>query len=155
MKIIINETAEITAEGNLTNKNCKPVICLNNGIIFASGKDAAEFANASPGHVCECLQGRIKSCKGFRFVYLSKVNENLDDIMTRYRELVTMEDDAKKWREQQQREETRQAEAKRLADAEKAAAAAQKEREELHKSYLAAVAREEVAKHTLSTLRGN
>lgn len=151
MKIIINETAEITAEGNLTNKNCKPVICLNNGIIFASGKDAAEYAKASPGHVCEVLQGKVKSCKGLRFVYLSKVDEHLDIIMTRYRELVSMEDDAKKWRAQEKSKE----DAKKLAEAEKAAVAAAEERDKLHKAYLAALAREEVANHTLNTLRGN
>ena len=155
MKIIINETAEITAEGTRTAKTCKPVICLNDGRVFASGKDAAEQLNVSPSQVCECLRGQIKSCKGLKLCYLSKVNEHLDVIMSRYRELAAMEDDAKRWREQQQREETRQAEAKRLADAEKAAVAAAEERDKLHKAYLAAVAREEVANHTLNTLRGN
>lgn len=151
MKIIINEKSEITAEGTRTAGCCKPVICLNDGRIFASGRDAAEQTNTSPSEVCKCLKGQTKSCKGLKFCYLSKVSEHLDVIMTRYRELAAMEEDAKKWRAQEKSKE----DAKKLADAETAAAAAQKEREELHRRYLAAVAREEVANHTLNTLRGN
>ena len=147
-KIIINEKSEVNAEGVHLTGCSKPVICVDNGKIFASGKDAATYANVTPGQMCECLQGKVKSCKGKHFCYLSKVIENLETLMQRMRELETMEPDAKKWRASQ--EAARQAEEERLATirkAEEKKTAADAEVEKYYQEYLVAVGRLEMARN--------
>lgn len=149
-KIIINDKSEVNAEGVHLTGCSKPVICVDNGKIFASGKDAAEYANVTPSQMCECLQGKVSSCKGKHFCYLSKVVENLETLMKRMRELEEMEPDAKKYRAEQ--EAARKAEEERLAPLRKAeaeVAAAEAEANKLHQDYLVAVGRLEIARHNV------
>lgn len=42
--------------------SAKSVICLNNGMIFDSAKDAAAWANCNYSKLCMCCRGERKSC---------------------------------------------------------------------------------------------
>jgi predicted nucleic acid-binding Zn-ribbon protein len=60
-----------------------------------------------------CL-GKIRTCKGKHYCYLSRVTENLDSIVTRLRETAAVEADAKRWQAYQaEQEAARKAEEER------------------------------------------
>jgi hypothetical protein len=121
-KINIQNEANIKAEGKLNNNHCKPVICVNNGKVFTSMTDAAEYAGVSGPTMVTHLQGKTRTCRGKHFCYLSKVTENLDSIVTRLRETAAVEEDAKRWQAYQAEQEAiRKAEEKRQAEIAKAA----------------------------------
>ena len=120
-KINIQNEANIKAEGKLNNNHCKPVICVDNGKVFTSMTDAAEYAGVSSPTMVVHLQGKTRTCAGKHFCYLSKVTENLDSIVTRLRETAAVEDDARKWQVYQaEQERIRIAEEKRLEEERKA-----------------------------------
>lgn len=50
-------------------KNNKPIICLNNNVIYSSSYDAALKLNLKPSSIRSVLQGKAKSIKGFFFKY--------------------------------------------------------------------------------------
>lgn len=113
--INIQNEANINAKGAHTSKNAKPVVCLDNGKVFTSMLDAADYAGVTNSTMVVHLQGKTRTCAGKHFCYLSRVNESLDAIVTRLRETSAMEDDAKKWREYQAEQEAiRKAEEERL-----------------------------------------
>ena len=122
MKTInIHGEANIKAEGKFNSRRCKPVICLDNGNVFTSMLDAAEYAGVSNPTMVVHLQGKTRTCAGKHFCYLSKVTETLDAIVTRLRETSAVEADAKKWQAYQAEQEAiRIAEAKRLEEERKA-----------------------------------
>lgn len=103
--INIQNEANINAMGEHTGKNAKPVICLDNGQVFTSMIDAATYANVATSSMVFHLQGKSKACKGKHFCYLSRVNENLDTLVTRLRKTSNDSEDAKKWREYQAEQE--------------------------------------------------
>lgn len=120
-KINIHNEANINAEGKRSNKNCKPVICIETGEIFSSSADAAEKIGVHFSVMSAVCNGRIKTCKGKRYCYLNSALENLDAVMTRLREASAMEEDARKWREQEaEKEAARQAKLKHEAEVAKA-----------------------------------
>lgn len=119
--ITIHENANINAEGKLSSKHCKPVICLETGEVFSSVTDAAEAIGLSAQNLSTHLTGKKKSFGGKHYCYLSKATESLDAIVTRLRETSAMEEDARKWREYQAEQEAiRKAEQKRIDDERKA-----------------------------------
>ena len=95
-KINIQNEADIKAEGQFTSKRCKPVICVDNGKVFTSMLDAADYAGVANPSMVAHLQGKTRTCGGKHFCYLSRVTENLDAIVTRLRETAAVEADAKK-----------------------------------------------------------
>lgn len=113
MKKTINmqHEANIQAEGKLTSKNCKPVICLETGEVFTSVTDAAESIGVMQSNMSMHLTGRTRSIHKRHYCYLSRVNENLDAIVTRLRETSAIEEDAKKWKAYEAEQE-----AKRIAE---------------------------------------
>lgn len=122
-KTIINiqDKANINAEGKLSSRHCKPVICLETGEVFTSVTDAAEKAGCVANNMSSHLTGKIRSIKGRHYCYLSRATESLDAIVTRLRETSAMEADALKWRAYQAEQEAiRKAEEKRIEDARKA-----------------------------------
>ena len=130
-KINIQNEADIKAEGQFTSKRCKPVICVDNGKVFTSMLDAADYAGVANPSMVAHLQGKTRTCGGKHFCYLSRVTENLDAIVTRLRETAAVEADAKKWREYQAEQEAiRKAEEKRAEDIAKAEALVAKLQEE-------------------------
>lgn len=113
-KINIQNEANINGIGNLNGGNCKPVICIDTGDVFTSCFDAAEFAGVHFSAMSFHLRGKSRTCNGKHYVYLSKVNEGLNAIVTRLRETAAVEADAKKWQEYQAEQEAiRKAEEKR------------------------------------------
>ena len=107
--INIQNKAIINGIGNLNNRKCKPVICIDTGEVYTSATDAAEAVGVHYTMMSAVCLGKVKTCKGKHYCYLSEATENLDAIVTRLRKVSTMEADAQKWREYQAREEKRQA----------------------------------------------
>ena len=122
MKTInIHNNTNINAEGKLSSKHCKPVICLETGEVFTSVQDAADAVGMSAQNLSTHLTGKKRAFAGKHYCYLSKATESLDAIVTRLRETSSMEEDARKWREYQAEQEAiRKAEQKRIDDERKA-----------------------------------
>lgn len=122
MKTInIHNNTNINAEGKLSSKHCKPVICLETGEVFSSVTDAADATGLNAQNLSTHLTGKKKSFAGKHWCYLSKATESLDAIVTRLRETSAMEEDARKWRAYQAEQEAiRMAEQKRIDDERKA-----------------------------------
>ena len=113
MKKTINmqHEANIQAEGKLSGRKCKPVICLETGEVFSSMTDAAEYTEVTTATMSNHLTGRYRSVRGKHYCYLSRVNESLDTILARLRETAAIEEDAKKWKVYEAEQE-----AKRVAE---------------------------------------
>lgn len=113
MKKTINMQHEsnIQAEGKLSGRSCKPVICLETGEVFSSMTDAAESIGISIQYMSNHLAGRYRSIHGKHYCYVSRVTESLDTILTRLRETAAIEEDAKKWKAYEAEQE-----AKRIAE---------------------------------------
>lgn len=113
MKKTINmqHEANIQAEGKLSGRKCKPVICLETGEVFSSMTDAAEYTEVTTATMSNHLTGRYRSVKGKHYCYLSRVSESLDTILARLRETAAIEEDAKKWKVYEAEQE-----AKRVAE---------------------------------------
>ena len=119
--INIHHEATIGGSGNLNSKRCKPVICIDTGEVFTSATDAAEKAGVHYSTISSACLGKMRTCKGKRYCYLSNATESLNAIVTRLRETASAEEDARKWREYQAEQEAiRKAEEKRLEDERKA-----------------------------------
>lgn len=132
MKKTINmqHEANIQAEGKLSGRSCKPVICLETGEVFSSMTDAAESIGVSIQHMSNHLTGRYRSIHGKHYCYVSRVNESLNTILTRLRETSAIEEDAKKWKAYEAEQE-----AKRIAEQKRQEAIAKaKEKLEARKS---------------------
>ena len=96
-KINIQNEANINGNGNHTKKNCKAVICIDTGEVFTSAADAAEQAGVHFSMMSAVCTGKVRTCKGKRYCYLSKAPEHLNSIVTRLREASEMEAKAKMW----------------------------------------------------------
>ena len=108
--IRIQKEATIKANGKRENGNCKAVICIETGEVFSSATDAAERVGVHFSMISSACLGKVQTCKGKHYCYLNAALENLDAVMTRLRQAAAMEDDAKKWRAQENaKEEARMA----------------------------------------------
>jgi hypothetical protein len=69
-KINIHKEAEISAEGKLYSRHCKPIVCVaidgSEFRSFSSVDDASKALNINPGYISTCMT-RKKLCKGYRF----------------------------------------------------------------------------------------
>lgn len=157
--LTINEKATINANGNFNSAHCKPVICIDTGDVYTSVTDAAEHVGCHYTAMISHLKGKLRTCKGKHFCYLSKTNESLDSIVTRLREASAMEEDARKWRElQAEQEAARKAEEKRLAAIAKVEQDVEKFKtscDYLYQKYLAAVEKCNQAQRELAVLKGD
>ena len=119
--INIQNEANIKAEGKLSGGNCKPVVCLDTGDVYTSCMDAAAAAGVHFTAMSSHLRGKTRTVHGKRYMYLSRVSEGLDAIVTRLRETAAVEADAKKWQAYQAEQEAiRKAKEKHDADIAKA-----------------------------------
>ena len=111
---IHNET-NINAKGTHTQKCCKPVICIDTGVVFSSVTDAAESIGSSIHSISNCIRGKQKTVKGMRFCLLSKATENLGEITAQITKLSADAEDARRWREYQAEQDAiRRAEEERV-----------------------------------------
>lgn len=87
----VTETPEVTTitrqsavtvnvKGEYTNKNCKPVLCIETGKIYASGKAAAEDIGADPSCISSAITGRSTTCNGMHFVLIDNIKEQIDRV---------------------------------------------------------------------------
>lgn len=119
--INIQNESNIKAEGKLSGGNCKPVVCLDTGDVYTSCMDAAEAVGVHFTAMSAHLRGKTRTVHGKRYMYLSRVSEGLDIIVTRLRETAAVEEDAKKWQAYQAEQEAiRKAEEKRIEEERKA-----------------------------------
>lgn len=86
--ITITKQSNAQAIEHRSNGNCKPVICITTGAIYASAIDAAEKIGVSQATLCLAASGKIKTCKGKRYCYVNHVMQHLEEICenTRVRE---------------------------------------------------------------------
>lgn len=78
--ITIQNTSSINTIGTRTNGNRKPVFCISTGIMYASASDAAEKIGCSQGNMSWALTGRMRTCKGMRFCYVTEIIDHLEEI---------------------------------------------------------------------------
>lgn len=97
MTITIHEKATATAQGNKKNGNCKPVLCIDTGEIFASVYDAADKLNVTASSMSCAITGKTKTCKGKHFCFVSKVSEHMDEITKRIRDNADIAAKAARW----------------------------------------------------------
>lgn len=86
-KIIISNESTMIATGTRSNGNCKPVLCIDTGVVYASVMDAAEkngvhFTTIS----CACL-GKAKTCQGKRYCFVADMSEHYEEIAEHIREM--------------------------------------------------------------------
>ena len=96
--INIQNEAVISGTGEHYNGNCKPVVCVDNGMVFSSVIDAAKYAKSTVSLMSNTCRGYGKTCKGKRYCFLNKALEQLDPVMERLREASGYEEDAMKYR---------------------------------------------------------
>lgn len=114
MTINIQKCSNVTVTGHRTSKNCKAVYNITTGEIYASCLDAADALNTTHGAISLTLNGKMKTCKGMRLCFVSKMMENLEEITeanriraekvaaydaeaNRKNALAKAEEDVKKW----------------------------------------------------------
>ena len=79
-QITITKTANANALGHRSSGNCKPVMCITTGMIYASATDAAEQIGISQSVLSMAAAGKLKTCMGKRWCYVSNVMQHLDEI---------------------------------------------------------------------------
>jgi len=52
--------------------NKKRVRCIETGVIYDSGKEAAEAMGLDPSHISKVCRGKLKSHKGFHFEFVEE-----------------------------------------------------------------------------------
>lgn len=80
MTINIRRATNVKAVGHHINGNSKPVFCITDGAVYASVIDAAEKTGATQSNMSAAVTGKIKTCKGKRYCFISNVMEHLDEI---------------------------------------------------------------------------
>jgi hypothetical protein len=90
--ITITNACTATATGTRTHGNCKPILCITTGEIFASLQDACEKYTITPSNLSHHLASQSKHsvCKGLQFCFVSKVQEHYDEITQQMREKTTV-----------------------------------------------------------------
>ena len=54
------------------NKVSKPVICMDNGVVFDNARCAGEYAGVSESSIKQCIRRKSKTSGGFRWMFLSE-----------------------------------------------------------------------------------
>lgn len=127
-KIIITNEATLSAEGKLSNRKCKPVVCIDTGEVYTSVTDAAERNGVDASSMSWACAGKTKLCKGKRFCFVSDMVEHYEEIARHIREMYPAYMENKK---QEQIDKARENYAQRCAKYDKARDGVEKAREEL------------------------
>jgi hypothetical protein len=80
MTINIQKSTNINAIGIHMNGNAKPVFCITDGSVYASVTDAADKNGTTVASMSCAVTGKIKTCKGKRYCFISDVMRYLDEI---------------------------------------------------------------------------
>lgn len=80
MNINIQQCSNVTVVGHRTSKNCKAVYNITTGAVYASVSDAADALGITLGAASQVVCGKLKTCKGMRLCYVSKMMEHLEEI---------------------------------------------------------------------------
>lgn len=80
MTFMLHDKKEITVTGTHTNKNHKPVLCIDTGEVFASLSDAAEANGVHITAISCVVLGKTKTCKGKRFCLVTRMADHTDEI---------------------------------------------------------------------------
>ena len=86
-KIIITNESTMTAEGKRSNGNCKPVLCIDTGVVYASVMDAAEKNGVHFITISMACLGKTKTCKGKRYCFVADMSEHYEEIAQYIREM--------------------------------------------------------------------
>ena len=78
--ITITKNSTVEANGTRSHANCKPVYCITTGKVYASALDAAEELGVSHSVLSMAAAGKLKTCKGERYCYVSQVMNHLEEI---------------------------------------------------------------------------
>ena len=103
--INLQNEANVTATGTHVHHCSKPIICIETGETFVSITDAAEHIGVNKSNLSKHMCGHVKTIKGKHYCYMTRSIESLDAIVNRLRETAAMEEDARKWREQEAEKE--------------------------------------------------
>lgn len=79
-EIQVTRMATAAVLGKRTHGNCKPVLCITTGQIFASGMDAAEIMGVPEPNISAVCRGKRKFIKGLQFCFVHQAVENIDII---------------------------------------------------------------------------
>lgn len=79
-EIQVTRMATAGVLGKRTNGNCKPVLCITTGSIFASGTDAAEILGINQANISAVCRGKRKMARGMQFCFVHQAVENIDVI---------------------------------------------------------------------------
>lgn len=102
-KIIVSSTSEMTAKGKLNNHKCKPVICIDTGTVYTSCTDAAEQNGVHVTMISSACLGKVKSCQGKRYCFVSDMSEHYEDIAGHMRTMYEVYAKAEQERAEQER----------------------------------------------------
>lgn len=80
MIINITKCANVTVNGVHDHPNCKPVYNITTGEFFASGLDIANALGVTPETVSCALHNKIRTVKGCRLCFVSRILEHLEEI---------------------------------------------------------------------------
>ena len=80
MTINIQNKSVAKANGNRIRGNCKPVFCITTGEIYTSVTDAAEKIGVTVSAMSCAVTGKMKTCNGKRFCYVTKLTEHIEEI---------------------------------------------------------------------------
>ena len=89
MTINIQNASNVFVEGHRSRRNCKPVMSITTGEVYASLSCAAEANEISQPTLSWLIANNGKSRKtGKKFCFVSDIMEHLDEITNNQRELV-------------------------------------------------------------------
>lgn len=79
-EIILREKGTMQVEGHCGRRG-KPVVCVTDGMKFASATDAAEYAGVHLSSISYCCLGKITNVKGKVYKYVKEETENCVDVL--------------------------------------------------------------------------
>ena len=113
----------MSAEGKRTNANCKPVICIDTGEVYASVADCAEKNGVTQGAISLVCLGKSKYSKGKRYCFVADMPEYYEEIAQHIREMYpaymvyqAQQREEARLTEERKQEEKRQAEEQKRID---------------------------------------
>lgn len=109
-KVIISNHSEVTAKGKLNSRKCKPVICIDTGVVYTSVTDAAMANGTTSSAISGSYTGKSKTANGKRFCLVSNMSEHYEEIAERMREMYAVYAKAEEERAEKERIEKAKAE---------------------------------------------